>query len=48
MCSKRFDTHYYPDRPCFKLKPSQLPGKYTAGLPVRRSKASILTISSTV
>ena len=38
MCSKRFDTHYYPDRPCFKLKPSQLPGKYTSRLPVRRSK----------
>ena len=35
--SKRFDTHYYPDRPGINLKPSQLPWKYTVQLPVRRS-----------
>ena len=26
--SKRFDTHYYPDRPYINMEPSQLPGKY--------------------
>ena len=45
-CTKRFDTHYYPNRPCFKLKPSQVPGKHTARLPVRCSKASILSLLS--
>ena len=35
--SKRFDPHYYPERPGINLKPSQLPWKYTVQLPVRRS-----------
>ena len=40
--------YYYPSGPNFILERSQLPGKYTAGLPVRRSNTIILTISFTV
>ena len=43
LSSKRFDTHYYPDRPGINLKPSQLPGKNTV-----RLRTTILTISCTV
>ena len=45
--SKRFDIHYYPDRPAINLKPSKRPGNYTVQLPARRSKTNILTISCT-
>ena len=40
--------YYYPSGPNCILERSQLPGKYTARLPVRRSNTIILTISFTV
>ena len=49
LSSKRFDTHYYPDRPGINMKPSELHGKYTVRLPVSwRLKTSKLTISCSV